>query len=93
MASPSNILRPESLLRIVAGLLLGLLVWTGNELVCRVKCLEIQVDRIMVRLGIEPQAHEKPGAWGLLPAAVAQPVETNSKKNVTKPLTALMPDK
>jgi hypothetical protein len=91
MASPQNILRADSLLRVAAGLLLGLLVWTGNKLVCRVECLENRVTQIMVRMGIEPQAHEKPGAWGLVRAATAKPMETKSEKFPDSPLTDSTP--
>ena len=62
----SKLLQGDSLLKLVASLLLALLVWQGKTLCDRIGSLERNQVRIMVTLGIEPIAlepHETPGVW------------------------------
>ena len=71
---------PDNLLRVVAGLLLALLCWTGNKLVNRVERLEANQQRLMVRMGVEPIAHEKRGLWRASGTAFAKPMEPDTPK-------------
>ncbi len=67
-----TLLTMEGLTKGVVALLLGLLIWTGQQLIDRVERLETNQITIMVKMGIEPKAQKIHGTATLISPVYAE---------------------
>ena len=66
----------QGLTKGVVALLLGLLIWTGQQLIDRIERLETNQITIMVKMGIEPKAQKIRGTATLISPVHAESCES-----------------